>query len=598
MMARSLIILLLIALALTGCRFGSADDEIALATEPVTVTETAPPESASPTSGAEAQPPTSTTLPSPAPTDTAVLPSPTVTSSPTPTETPAPADLSIASDGVFIHPVPSLYAGDMVTVQVVATVPESISPSDVQVHLLLNEERIAMGTLNGRNLGGDALGLFAWVWDTTDFTGEHQVSIVLDPDDAILVGDEDLENNRVDVVVSVLEADDLPLAAQDATWITSETEHAIIHMVSGTAAARDIALLEAATERAAEQAIAQLQEEPEAKFDVYFVDRVLGQGGYASSALVVSYLDRDYAGGGLHEVLVHEIVHLLDQQFAHHRVPFLVEGVAVWATGGHYKQENLDQRMAALREAGLYVPLAELIDDFYPTQHEIGYLQGAGFVNYLANQFGWPTVRSFYADVNPNEGEPLSSAVDRGLQSHFNKNLATVESEWIAYLERIPYGQDVESDLLVTVRYYDVMRRYQLQYDPTAHFLQAWLPFPQEVESRNITADLTRHPEEEVNVALETMLAAVDTAMIAGNYSRASALLDSVERVLASEGLFVDPIASDYLEIVRQLSALGFRVQAIEIEANESRVLARDGNSLALQDLSLVLRNENWVLLN
>lgn len=598
MKARHLILLLLLVLVLTGCRFGPFVDEIAVSTEPAAITEAASPASASPTSGVEVQPPTSTNIPPPAPTDTAVLPSPTVTSSPTPTETPAPADLSIGPDGVFVHPVPVLYAGDMVTVQVVATVPASIVPGDVQVYLLLDDERIAAGTLGGRNLGGDALGLFAWVWDTTDFTGEHQLSVVLDPSDAITIGDEDPDNNRLDVPVSVLDADEQSPAAQDATWITSETQYAVIRAVSGTAAARDMALLEAATDRAAEQAIAQLQEEPEAKFDVYFVDRVLGQGGYASSALVVSYLDRDYAGGGLHEVLVHEIVHLLDQEFAHHRIPFLVEGVAVWATGGHYKQENLDQRMAALREVGLYVPLAELIDDFYPTQHEIGYLQGAGFVNYLVTQFGWPAVRSFYADVSPNEGESLSAAVDRGLQRHFNKDLATVENEWTSYLDRIPYSRDVESDLLVTVRYYNLMRSYQLQYDPTAHFLQAWLPFPQEVESRNITADLTRHPEEEVNITLETMLTAVDSALVAGNYNRASALLDSIERVLASDGLFLDPIASDYLEIVQQLSALGFRVQAIEINANESRVLARDGNSLALQDLSLVLRNENWVLLN
>ncbi len=598
MMARNLILLLLLVLGLSACRFGLPENELAVATEPAPLTETGSPASASPTSGATTQPPTSTIVPSPVPTDTAIPPSPTATTAATPTETPAPADLSIAPEGVFIHPVPELYAGDLATVQVVATVPDGIAPSDVQVYLLLNDERIAMGTLNGRNLGGDALGLFAWVWDTTDFTGEQQLSVVLDPNDAIFAGDEDPDNNRVDLAVAVLDADEQPAAMQDATWITSETEHAVIHVVSGTAAARDITLLEAATDKAAEQAIAQLQEEPDEKFDVYFVDRVLGQGGYASSALVVSYLDRDYAGGGLHEVLVHEIVHLLDQEFAHHRVPFLVEGVAVWATGGHYKPENLDQRMAALREVGRYVPLAELIDDFYPTQHEVGYLEGAGLINYLVSQYGWPAVRAFYADVSPNEGESLSSAVDRSLQRQFNKNLATVESEWTAYLDRIPYGREVESDLLATLRYYDVMRRYQLQYDPTAHFLQAWLPFPQEVESRNITADLTRHPEEEVNIALETMLAAVDSALLAGNYNRANALLDSIERVLASDGLFVDPIASDYLEIVQMLSALGFRVQAIEIDANESHVLARDGNSLTLQNLSMVLRNQNWVLLN
>src|SRR5690606_17384692 len=201
-----------------------------------------------------------------------------------------------------------------------------------------------------------------------------------------------------------------------------------------------------------------------------------------------------YVGNGLHEVLTHEITHLIDQQFAHHAVVFLSEGVAVWATGGHYKQENLDQRMAALRTAGLYVPLTDVINNFYPVQHEIGYLEGAGFINYLVAQYGWPAVRAFYGDVTPDESNTLAGAVDLALQRHFGRGLHQIEQEWTGYLDRLPYGADVTRDLLTTVRYYDLMREYQLQYDPTAHFLQAWLPYPHELENRGITADLTRRP--------------------------------------------------------------------------------------------------------
>jgi hypothetical protein len=44
--------------------------------------------------------------------------------------------------------------------------------------------------------------------------------------------------------------------------------------------------------------------------------------------MVVSYVDRRYAGGGLHELLVHEATHILDQQFAPQRISFLAEGLA------------------------------------------------------------------------------------------------------------------------------------------------------------------------------------------------------------------------------------------------------------------------------
>lgn len=560
--------------------------DILTGAKPADATATSTVETASPVPDTATPPPTVTLTP--------VLPTPTIP--PPATATPTPPDLAVFENGIFIYPVPSLFEGDTVTVQVLATVPENINPSEVPVQLLVDDLPIANGTLSGRNLGGNAVGLFAWVWETS--AGEHELSVVLDPQDLIVIGDENPDNNLVNVTVPVQPRSVLPAGAQDAEWIVVETEHALIHVVSGTAAARDLEMLKAATDRATDQAIDRLQEQPQNKFDVYFIDRVLGQGGYAGSSMVVSYLDRDYAGGGLHEVLVHEMVHLLDQQFTQHRVPFLVEGVAVWATGGHYKQENLDHRMAALRELGLYVPIAELMDDFYPTQHEIGYLEGAGFINFLVNSYGWPAVREFYAGINPEEGVTTSRLIDQALQRHFNKSLAELETEWTAYLDRIPYGADVEIDLRTTLRYYDTMRRYQLQYDPTAHFLQAWLPFPQELEARNITADLTRHPETEVNITLETMLQSVNTALLAENYNRANAILDSVERVLVSEGLFVDPIAAHHREIVRSLSELGYQVQAIEVNGNQAVVLARTGVGTLLTEVNLALRNRGWVVTN
>ena len=153
----------------------------------------------------------------------------------------------------------------------------------------------------------------------------------------------------------------------------------------------------------------------------------------------------------------------------------------MWASGGHYKAEDLNQRAAALLATGSYVPLAQLIDDFYPVQHEIGYLEAGGFVTYLVDRGGWSRFKEFYSDVASDDGATLSAAVDANLQAYYGMTLAQLESEWLAALQSRPADPLVVDDLKTTVRYYDVVRRYQAAYDPTAHFLSAWLPHPNQV---------------------------------------------------------------------------------------------------------------------
>ena len=163
----------------------------------------------------------------------------------------------------------------------------------------------------------------------------------------------------------------------------------MVHVVSETAAYRDLSSLLIEVENAFQHSSAILSEPINKKYDVYLVNRVIGQGGYAGNSMVVSYLDRHYASTGLQQVLIHEAVHLLDRQFAPGRITFLAEGVAVWASGGHYKPENIEQRAAALLEIDRYIPLSALIDDFYPVQHEIGYLQAAGTVVLCGSTSGY-----------------------------------------------------------------------------------------------------------------------------------------------------------------------------------------------------------------
>ncbi|MFW6063646.1 MAG: hypothetical protein ACOC9V_05655 [Chloroflexota bacterium] len=551
---------------------------------------------------------TSSTEISSSPTDAPTV-EPSATSPPTvaPTATEEPTaappvpeggDLSLSPEDVFLYPVPEIYDGDVVTFYILANVPDIVEPGAVNIQVDVGEHLSLPGALTGRNLAGDAVALFAWAWDTRGMTGEHEVTVTLDPDDTITVGDENPDNNQVALTVPVHPPHTLPAREVNQTWVTAEIECCILRMVSDTAAHRDLEQLKQTVQQAVDQASERLQVQPESKINIYLIDRVIGQGGYARSNVVISYLDRNYAGGGLHEVLVHETVHLLDRQFAPNRIPFMAEGLAVWAAGGHYKQENILQRVKGLREADLYIPLHDLIDNFYDHQHEIAYLEAAGLIDYIVRRYGWETARAFYSDVVPQGSEPHSATVERGLQLHLGRSLAQFEEEWLREVDAAPRDPTAVNDLLTTIRYYDVMREYQLLYDPTAHFLQAWLPFPQELEQRQLTADLTRHPDDDINMTLEVMLYAVDQALLEGEYNRANVTLDSIERALANNGTFADPLGVNYQEIVSKLSSLGLEVHSVELQGNEAVVRISEGSRTRLRTLTMALKNQNWVLLN
>ncbi len=382
----------------------------------------------------------------------------------------------------------------------------------------------------------------------------------------------------------------------EAFWLTRETAYARVHVVEGTAAARDFEFLITVVDAAIQQAARRLNETPLEKFDVYLIDRVIGQGGYAGSAMVVSYLDRDYAGDGLYEVLGHEAVHMIDRQIAPNRIPFLGEGVAVWATGGHYKQEDLARRTAALLVTGHYIPLADLLDDFYKTQHEIGYLEAAGLVQYLVDSAGWPRFRAFYAGFTVREGESASGAFAREVQRHYGLSLSQLEEAWLTEISQIRLQrQDIE-DLQTTLRFYEIMRQYQLAFDPTAHFLQAWLPFPAGAHERGLTADFIRHPSAETNVTLETLLAAADRALRAGNYGQANVLLDSVERVVESRGTFLDPLAISYRQLVRSAARSGYEAQQIDLQGSQATMVATESGTNRVTQLRFQLGVAGWEL--
>jgi hypothetical protein len=370
--------------------------------------------------------------------------------------------------------------------------------------------------------------------------------------------------------VELYPRDELPEAWADTEWLERESVCCTFHYLSGTAAERDIEHLTAVADEATAFVGTQLTEPTdEVRLDVYLIDRLLGHGGFAGEGLILSYLDRFYAGGDLTQVFRHEATHVLDRGFASAHATLLAEGLAVYASGGHFREEPIPQRAAALLALDRYIPLAELADDFYPQQHETGYLEGASFVGYLVERFGWESFKAFYGDLTNNDAGQ-AAMIDAALQDHFDMTLEQAEADWLAALREIDPSPEQIEDLRLTLSFYDAVRRYEQLWDPSAYFLDAWLPDVKVAEDRGITADFQRHPSGEFNVTLETMFVAADAALGRGAYAETERLLDAVTRVLDTADLAANPLAELYRTLVHLTASAGYEAQRVELDMPNS----------------------------
>lgn len=504
-------------------------------------------------------------------------------------------DLSLASEGVDLFPVPYITEGDRVTVRVVPSLPDSVPADSVTVTLAIDNIVIAEGVLaDSVDLGRRSGRIFPWTWQPPA-AGTYTLTVHVDPYDQVLAGDENPNNNLVHLPITVNSA--VPLG--NGQWNNLTTAFANIHFVTGTAADRDQAELIGDVDAAVQRAAETLQTVPERKLEVYFIDRVLGQGGYASGVTVASYPDRNYAGGDLDALLAHEAIHVLDDALVQGaQYSILTEGLAVWGTGGHYKPENLDERAAALLiETDDYISLEALANNFYPAQHEIGYLEAGAFVKYLVDLYGWNRFSQFYGTLpEPKRGDTVAETLSKATKDAFGKKLSQLESDWHRHLRNQPPSMEAQ-DLELTIRFYDVMRAYQQKYDQTAYFLFAWLPSAPAARDGEQTAVFTRHPQEEVNIVYETMLVAADQALREGNGTRTNTLLNSIELSL-DLGEFRDPLAASYESVVRAVLAEQYEPQQILFEGPTATVYAIPQGGLTVETLSFTLDSNLWTLTN
>ncbi len=517
-----------------------------------------------------------------------------------------PTDLYAPPDAVQLLPQPAA-AGDVLSLKVTARNGSTRAAYNVQARVFLRrngqDTRLAdvkLGTVGAR---GSASGAAEWAWDTQGLSGPQTLIVQIDPDDRIQLGDENAANNVVQVRVDLAPP---PAEEQGVQWQTVETRCCSLHYRSGTAAARDLGTLRAEADAAADDVAQRLGVPLARRLDIYLVPRTIGHGGYASGYLVISTHDRHYPAGRLAEVLRHEITHAVQDTWAGGgSITMMAEGLAVWVTGGHFKPEPVRERAAALLRLNRYTPFAQLVNDFYQKQHELGYLEAAGFVQYIHDTYGMDSLRQMFGALRRQRNASDLTALNAALTQVLGKGVDALEGGYRAWLEATPRDAIQERDLALTADFFDTVRRYQQALDPTAYFLTPWLPNIQEAQRRGLVADYMRHPQGDVNLALETLLLSAADAQYAGDYDRMAERLRVVKDILAQRAslpdtpwpeLFGQPLASAHLQLARLLTARGYEAQRIEVDGDTATIWASRAHEDVLYRLSAHRADEDWRL--
>ena len=367
----------------------------------------------------------------------------------TPTENPPPATCPRwscspgVSFSVLLHPDGGLYAGDQVSLEVIA--PPGVEARVTRCKWMWTRRR-------GLPWAASASARMGW-WSASRLPccgfgippgcrpGEHVLSFSILP-----------AGPTWSETVTLLPASSLPAAEQAARWAEAESACCVVHYITGSDAERDLPTLLSLADEHAAQVSQQLGAEFPEKVHLTLLPRLLGHGGFASGEIAISYGEGNYAGGQFPLVLHHELAHFLDGKINGSLRPSLLgEGLAVYLSGGHFKPEALLPRLAALLELGGYLPLQPLADNFYPAQHETGYLEGAALVEFMVDAWGWQAFWDFYRAIQPHPSGSQASAIDLALQEHFDLSFAELEERFLERLRAKTVDPAAGDDIRLTM---------------------------------------------------------------------------------------------------------------------------------------------------
>jgi len=503
--------------------------------------------------------------PTPTPTVTATLTAtalptatPTATPAPTPTATPTPLPgpaLDVA--GVHVFPQPPA-AGDYLSVDVDPRLPAGSNipanaPLTLTLQLPAGSELSAPFELMG--LDGQYQARLYWAWQAPDLAGMLPLTFTLTAPPSL--PDPDPADNVVSLALPLLSPESLAPPEPDTHWAVTEAAGIRLHYLTGSAAERDLAELVSVAETAHANVTRYLHADGDTP-EVYLVDRVLGQGGYASPDWVaVTYTDRMYAPVSFDLVMQHELIHRLDSAIGCQTAPSaLREGLAVYLPGGHYRVESVRRKTATIVAAGQFVALDDLVGNFYQLQHEVSYAESGALVMYLVEVYGWQGLETACRTMAQAEGDERARLA-AGAEALGVSGLDELETDWLAWASEEEVTPADLTLLDVELQLMETMRAYQERHDLSAHFLEGILFDPQSAEEQGIVADFVRRPRQAEAIALELLLALAQEAVRQKDAEQATLALDAVAQVLA-EGSFARGLAAEALEITRVALAQGY----------------------------------------
>ncbi len=424
---------------------------------------------------------------------------------------------------VAFYPVGPYHVGDVLSARVTYTGSDEIGGSEITIALADQTEQI-IETATFSHFTREAV--FFWFLDTQgahpgfiDFRFTHPQSGTSWTAGVQLLPD---PGNR------------------KAAWSIAHTPCCTLHYLTGTDAETDLLkisdILEEMSATALEQfaAAGVFDESPlEDPLPIVLIPIVVGHGGFATDEAVLTYSHWNWAGIEFDILAHHEIVHVIDRVVNTEgpRPSLFVEGLAVYLTGGHYREGDPLQRAAALLALDMYLPISEIVNDFYAAQHEIGYMEAAALVAYLDEIWGWETFIDFY--FNLPEGGRDDVIISSALESRFGIDLAELEENFIAYLETLEIDQGVKDDVRLTVETYELLRRYQTLAIPSAHFRTAWWPPVRQMREAGIVGDYAYREKAPLNVIVEHYFLEAHNGLRSEDYTRVEASLAVIDSILS-----------------------------------------------------------------
>lgn len=515
--------------------------------------------------------------------------------------------------------------GDQVSMEVISPPGADLKGKSLQVQV---------GGTQGKRLGPVGFGPFGlgdrfqatliWAWDTCGLSpGHYDLTFNVLPGGPVWTETVTLQPARA--------------VSSPATWASAQSKCCLIYYITGTAAERDIQEIMSVADAQAADASQRMGVAFTEPITVTLLPRVLGNGGFTGQDISVSYLDRNYGGNDFAIVLHHEMIHALDARLGGNLRPtMLLEGLAVYMTGGHYRPQPILADAAALSQIrslipaqadviqatpfpavtpalnggnatveapgpGWFLPLRLLADNFYASQHEIGYLESAALIAYMIERWGWGGFNKFYRDIHTQTSGSQADAMNAALSAHFGISLDDLQKDFLNRLRQEAVTPANLSDVQEAIAYFNVMRTYQELLDPSAYFRSAWLLDNSEMRKKGIVADYLRHPSEPDNLALETMLIAANQDWQALNSTGEEKMLAAVNAVLTGvenqspDPFKVNPIALDYQAIVQVLLKAGYQPQRISLNGNTAQAWVTASGPL-LSQLTLRRVEGRWAV--